>query len=324
MGLGIIATALVISSFSSRVWHLILTQGVLYGIGGTVLYTPTVIFLDEWFVRRKGFAYGVMWAGTGVSGICVPLVMNWGLGKYGFSTVLRIWSVTVVILSGPLQYYVRPRIPLSMSSRPRRLDMTFLRTSTFWILQTGNILESMGFFIPNIWLPTYARTIGLSSLAGTITVMLFNATSVFGQILLGSLIDSMHVTDVTLISTIGATFSIFVFWGLAKSLPLLCVFSLAYGLFAGGFTSTWTGIIREVQKVERGAEAGLVFGLLSAGRGIGSILSGPMSVALLKDKPWFGEAGFGYGTGYGGLIVVTGLSATLGGVGWIGRRVGLV
>ncbi|KAG7006412.1 hypothetical protein G7Y79_00015g040020 [Physcia stellaris] len=274
IGLGIIAIALVASSFSTRVWHLILTQGVLYAIGGTLLYTPTVVFLDEWFIRKKGFAYGVMWAGTGVSGVCVPLIMNWGLGTYGHSTMLRIWAITVVILSAPLLYYVKPRIPLSMSSRPRRLDMNFLRTSTFWTLQVGNIMESLGFFIPNVWLPTYARSIGLSSIAA--------------------------------------------------SLPLLCIFSLVYGLFAGGFTSTWTGVIREVQKRERGAEAGLVFGLLSAGRGVGSVLSGPLSEALLKDKPWAGKAGLGYGTGYGGLIVFTGISAILGGFGWIGRRVGWV
>lgn len=55
IGLGIIAIALVLSSLPTRVWHLILTQGVLYAIGGTLWYTPTVIFLDEWFVRKKGF-----------------------------------------------------------------------------------------------------------------------------------------------------------------------------------------------------------------------------------------------------------------------------
>ena len=322
IGLGIIAIALVLSSFSTRVWHLILTQGVLYAVGGSLLYTPTVLFLDEWFIKRKGFAFGVMWAGTGVSGICVPLVMNWGLGRYGHRTMLRAWAITVVILSAPLLYYVKPRIPLSGSSRPRRLDMSFVRTSTFWTLQAGNILESLGFFIPNIWLPTYARSIGLSSLAGTMTVIMFNTTSILSQVLLGSLTDRMHVTDVILVSTIGAALSVFLFWGLAASLPLLCIFSLVYGLFAGGFTSTWTGVIREVQTRERGAEAGLVFGLLAAGRGIGSVLSGPLSEALLKDKPWMGEGELGYGTGYGGLIVFTGVSATLGGVSWIGRRVG--
>ena len=64
-GLVTMTTGLVASSFASRVSHLILTQGVLYAIGGSMLYTPTVIFLDEWFIARKGLAFGVMWAGTG-------------------------------------------------------------------------------------------------------------------------------------------------------------------------------------------------------------------------------------------------------------------
>ena len=64
-GLITMTVALVTSSFASRVWHLIITQGVLYAIGGSLLYTPTIIFLDEWFIARKGLAFGVMWAGTG-------------------------------------------------------------------------------------------------------------------------------------------------------------------------------------------------------------------------------------------------------------------
>ena len=60
VGLFIIVTALIISSFSTRVWHLIATQGVLYAVGGSMLYCPAIIFLDEWFIQRKGFAFGVM------------------------------------------------------------------------------------------------------------------------------------------------------------------------------------------------------------------------------------------------------------------------
>ena len=200
--------------------------------------------------------------------------------------------------------------------------MSFVWTSTFWVLEVGNILESFGFFIPNIWLPLYARSIGLSSISGTVTVMLFNTTSVFGQVMLGSMIDRMHVTNVILVSTIGASVSVFLGWGLASSMPLLCIFALVYGLFAGGFTSTYTGCIKEVQKTCQGAEAGLIFGMLAAGRGIGSVASGPISEALWKSKGWEGKAVLGYGSGYGEMIVFTGISAALGGVSWVGRRLG--
>lgn len=322
IGLFVITLALILSSFSTRVWHLILTQGVLYALGGTMLYTPTIVFLDEWFIIRKGFAFGVMWAGTGVSGVCIPFLMNWGLSKYSFSTMLRVWAIVLVVLSGPLLYYVKPRIPVSASTHRRRLNFDFLKSTAFWVLQAGNILESLGFFIPNIYLPTYARSLGLSSIAGTVTVSLFNTTSVFGQVILGSLIDRLHVTTVVLISAIGTTLSVFLLWGFAASLPLLCIFSLVYGLFAGGFTSTYTGVIKEIRKTDERAEAGLVFGMLAAGRGIGSVVSGPLSEALLSEKPWVGEAVAGYGSGYGGLILLTGLSAMLSGVSWVWRRFG--
>lgn len=96
VGLGIIVLALIISSFSQRVWHLILTQGVLYAIGGTMLYMPAILFLDEWFIQRKGFAYGVMWAGTGVGGISIPFLMNWGLGKYGSATSKQFFAINIL------------------------------------------------------------------------------------------------------------------------------------------------------------------------------------------------------------------------------------
>ena len=250
--------------------------------------------------------------------------MNWGLNQYSFSTMLRAWSVVLFLLVGPLLYYIKPRLPITPTSPTRRLNWGFLRTSTFWVLQTGNILESLGFFIPNIYLPSYARSLGLTSISGTLTVSLFNTTSIFSQVILGLLSDRLHITTVILISTIGATMSVFLLWGFSTSLPLLCIFSLVYGLFAGGFTSTYTGSMKEVMRADDLAESGLVLGWLAAGRGIGSVLSGPLSEALLSERPWVGDALSGYGTGYGALIVFTGISAMLGGTSWVGRRIGWV
>ena len=69
-------------------------------------------------------------------------------------------------------------------------------------------------------------------------------------------------------------------------------------------------------------DVGMLIGLLSAGRGIGAIVSGPLSEALLTLKPCQGDVGLGYGTGYGGLIVFTGITAALGGASILGRSLG--
>lgn len=62
VGLVVMCIALALSSFSKTTTHLILSQGVLYAIGGSVAYSPTILFIDEWFIKKKGFAFGVMWA----------------------------------------------------------------------------------------------------------------------------------------------------------------------------------------------------------------------------------------------------------------------
>jgi MFS family permease len=192
----------------------------------------------------------------------------------------------------------------------------------FLFAQLGNILQGLGFFMPTLYLPTYARALGIESAAVTATIALLNGATVFGCIAAGMLCDRLHVTTVILLSTIGATFSVFVLWGLSASIPLLCVFSIVYGFFAGGFSSTYAGVMRDVSLKQPGSDPGMVLGVLAAGRGIGSVICGPLSEALIKTRAWEGQAVLGYGTGYGPLIVFTGVSALLGGVSFGARRLG--
>lgn len=115
IGLVIMCVSLAASSFSTSTWHLILTQGVMYAIGGSFGYNPCLLYMSEWFVRRRGLAYGVMWAGTGIGGFVFPLLFQWLLGQYGFRTTLRIWSVGLFIPVLALAYFIKPRLPISKS-----------------------------------------------------------------------------------------------------------------------------------------------------------------------------------------------------------------
>jgi MFS family permease len=56
----ICVAALLSSSFATRLWHLIITQGFLYGIGIVIIYYPILSMLNEWFIKRRGLAYGIM------------------------------------------------------------------------------------------------------------------------------------------------------------------------------------------------------------------------------------------------------------------------
>ena len=342
LGLTIMCGAIIASSFSQNTTHLIITQGVLFAIGGSISYCPCIVYMDEWFVKRKGLAYGIMWSGTGLAGFALPLVLQWLLNQYGFRTTLRVWAVTLFLLIIPLIFFVKPRLPYSAVSHVNPLKLGFLRSRVFLLHQTANIAQALGFFLPGIYLPSYARSeFDASNLTSALTILLVNVASVFGCVAMGHLTDRLHVTTCLMISTVGTVIGTFLLWGMATNLPVLYVYCIIYGFFAGSYTSAWPGIMRQVTSAPAPrndssrnegstAPAGtsfdpiMVFGMLAAGRGIGNVVSGPLSTALLKGMPWKGQAFGGYGSGYGTLIAFTGATALIGGASFLWRRVGLL
>ncbi|KAF7925009.1 uncharacterized protein EAE98_007097 [Botrytis deweyae] len=319
LGLVIVVIALVAASFATEVWHLIATQGFLYAIGGSLLYSPTMFYLDQWFVKRKGLALGVMWSGVGTSGLIFPFLLSYLVDRCGFRGTLRIWAAILFLLCCPLIYYIKPRIPTKFSSQqPSKPSYTFLRSPIFWFLQIANVLSSLGFFAPSIYLSSYSASLSFSPVLGTSLIALLNFFSVIGAISLGHLSDVRHITTVVLLSSTLSTLSVFMLWGISTSLPSLIIFTIIYGTFAGGWSAIWAGMIREVQRADSSAGFGVLMGLFSAGRGVGSVACGPVTEWLVQYGG-LGSLGGGYGTDYGAVIVFTGVSAACGLIGVAAR-----
>lgn len=228
----------------------------------------------------------------------------------------------ILILITPFLLFFKPRVPESHSSNSRRQpSLAFWMTPVFAISQLCNVIESLGYFLPPLYLPTYARsTFGTGNFLSTLTIILLNGAGCVGNISMGLLVDKLHFTTCVLISTVGTAIAVFCLWGLSTNLGTLYVFCLAYGLFAACWASTWPGIVREVVKKQESADSGMVFASLTLGKGIGNLVSGPLSQALLRAS-WKGAAR-GYGSGYGTLIVFTGVTAVVGGCSFAARRVG--
>lgn len=211
----------------------------------------------------------------------------------------------------PLPYFLKPRIPLSQSAAVRRISLNFIYLPSFWMLQIGNILQSLGYFLPYTYISTYAvQQLHVSTTVATMLLVLINVTSIPGGIVIGGLVDYFHITTVILISTLGSALAVFLFWGFSSQTALLAVFNITYGFFAGGFSSTWSEILQELKAQSPALDTGFIFGLLAGGRGIGNMISGPLSVALVTRDGWLKDGNsWGYNGQYGGIILFTGVTA---------------
>ena len=96
VGLAFMFSGLMIASSTDSPLVVLWTQGVMYGIGALLVYFPAMFLIDEWFVERKGLAFGISWAGTGVGGVYTPFLLQWLLNVHGRRTTLRVFAGIIV------------------------------------------------------------------------------------------------------------------------------------------------------------------------------------------------------------------------------------
>ncbi|KAI1826236.1 MFS general substrate transporter [Xylaria intraflava] len=328
VGLLVACLSLSLASLATSTDTLIVLQGVLYAVGGAIAYCPTIPYIDEWFVARKGMAYGIVWSGEGLASTIIPLILERSLARFGHQATLLASGIIIFLICAPLSIFIKPRLPPSNTTAMRPWGFKFFMFSSLFVpYQLGNLVEGTGHFIPGIYLPTYARTVlGASGLLSALTVLLINISTTIGCVIMGILTDRLPATTCILISSAGATVSVFIIWGFSSSLAALYVFCVLYGLFAGSFTSTWPGIMRalgqnrEADNSSNAIDPTMIYGWLCIGRGVGSLISGPLSDALTKSTAWKGHVGAGYGSGYGMLIVYTGVTALLSCSGFVWKK----
>ena len=102
--------SLIAGSFANQIETLILTQGIMYGLGELMLFYPILSMITEWFEQKRGLAFGILSCATGVTGIFFPFIIEVLLVKYGYAITLRAIAVGLAVLTGP--FLPRLRVPL--------------------------------------------------------------------------------------------------------------------------------------------------------------------------------------------------------------------
>jgi predicted MFS family arabinose efflux permease len=328
-GAALACISFLLSSFSTHVWHLVATQGVMVALGFALIYSPTTLSLGEWFnTGNRAMAYGVVLSCKNIVGSTCPFLLRVLLDHYGFRITLRIWTA-IAAGTSILAIFLISTHPSSIPSsthRTRKIPWQFLKHQTFYIYSIATILQSSGYGIPQTYINTYAHEVTLlSQTSATLLLTLFNIPGIVASSFFGYLSDNkrfpLSAATVTSISAVSSALSAFLLWGLTSqgSMALLVLFSVTFGFFASGYSATWGGVINELEREaaqrNEAIDTGMLYGLLNGARGIGYVSGGLAGVPLLKAGGTSSVGSFGYRTTYGPLIIFTGLSSVFGGWG---------
>ncbi|CAL4116579.1 unnamed protein product, partial [Meganyctiphanes norvegica] len=81
---------LVLGAMATSINHLILTLGMLTGLGGGLTTTPGILIVSLYFEKRRALASAICVSGNAFGGFFQPMMIDWLLEKYGLRGTLLI------------------------------------------------------------------------------------------------------------------------------------------------------------------------------------------------------------------------------------------
>ncbi|KAL6304829.1 MFS general substrate transporter [Sparassis latifolia] len=167
-GAFIMSMGIFLASFSTKLWHLFLTQALLYGIGSSLYYFPIMSLTPAYFDRHRGAAMGIVLAGSGVGGLVLAPVFHLLLDRYGIRWALRIPGIWNFVLGIPVASVLTKKSARSF----------------------GAFLQAAENLIPIYFLTTYSVSVlSYSSTTGSLLLAINTAVNSVSRIIMGILAD---------------------------------------------------------------------------------------------------------------------------------------
>ncbi|KAI8636676.1 major facilitator superfamily domain-containing protein [Parasitella parasitica] len=239
-GTVLISAGLILASFSTQVWQLYITQSVMHGMGAALLYIVSMSISPQWFVKRRGFAMGVMVSGSGIGGLIMPFVMTMLNETLGGAWCYRVLGIItfVVSLIATILLREKPGMPNAKKTQLKDIiNLSICKDRKFIIWCIAGNLSMLSYFVPAFFLPSHATKIGLSPSQGSMLVAVFSAVNVLGRIISGYLGDHIGVVNVDIMFLFTCGLSSLFIWTFANSFAMLMIFILIYGFMSGAVFS---------------------------------------------------------------------------------------
>jgi MFS family permease len=306
LGVALMAGGLLLAPLTSEPWHLYMTIGVMAGAGSVCLgYSGQSQFLPNWFVRRRGLAIGIAFAGVGIGSVTLLPWVQHLIEQSGWRTACTAIGLMILFVLAPINLLLRKRpedlglLPDGEAapqagtpkSRSNIVDPVWagtlwtlpraLRTGRFWWLSLGYFCALYIWYAVQVHQTKFLLDIGFSSNVGVWALGLVSLLGIPGQILLGHLSDRIGREAIWAIASFGfaACYATLIALKLEPSLWLIYLMVLSQGVLGYGITSVMGAVVLEIFE---GPHYGSIFGTVMLAALAGGA-AGPWLTGFLHD-----------------------------------------
>ncbi|KAI9485361.1 MAG: major facilitator superfamily domain-containing protein [Benjaminiella poitrasii] len=297
--------ALMLASISHEIWHLYLTQGVMFGIGASFVFFPCMAGPQQWFTTRRGLAVGYSMCGSGVGGLLFSNVCQAAIQHLGYRWALRIVGficfffmlISTILVKPPKNAVAAKQDSFSeLFQKQKKL----FQNKQFQLMLAIGTITTFGYLIPAFYLASYAEYLGLDSWIGTNLGAIMSAVNAVSMLSIGWISDYTGRINGLFICTFLSGIFTLAIWTTAKSAAAIWVYAVLYGFFGGGYLTLNGAALPEVAGYEYiNAANGLLYFTSTFGYMFGS----PIASAIISHSD---TTGYKYAAVYCGILMSVG------------------
>jgi len=305
LGIALMGGGLLLAPLTREPWHLYVTIGVMVGAGSVCLgYSGFSLFLPNWFIRRRGLAMGIAFAGVGIGSVTLLPWVQYVIEQTGWRAACTAIGLMVLILLAPINLLLRKR-PEDIGLRPdgdtiahasakpasyivdpvwAGTDWTLpraLRTARFWWIALGYFCGLYIWYAVQVHQTKFLLDIGFSPIVGVWALGVVSLLGIPGQIALGHASDRIGREAIWAISCLGFAicFAALVALKYEPNLWLVYLMVFTQGALGYGLTSIMGAVVLEIFQ---GPHYGSIFGTIMLAALAGGA-AGPWLTGLLHD-----------------------------------------
>lgn len=318
LGVVLMGSGLLLAPLTTQPWHLYLTIGVLVGAGSVCLgYSGQSLFLPNWFIRRRGLAIGIAFAGVGIGSVTLLPWVQHMIEQTSWRTACTTMGIIVFVVLAPINLLLHKRpediglqpdgdaAPTATSAKPvsnivdpvwANTEWTLklaMRTARFWWICIGYFAGLYIWYAVQVHQTKFLLDIGFSSSVGVWALGVVSLLGIPGQIYLGHLSDRVGREAVWAISCIGfaVCFAALMALKFVPSLWLVYLMVVTQGVLGYGLTSVMGPVVLEIFQ---GKHYGSIFGTIMLAALAGGA-AGPWATGVLYD--FFGDYTIAFAVG---------------------------
>ncbi|EDK45089.1 hypothetical protein LELG_03268 [Lodderomyces elongisporus NRRL YB-4239] len=273
-------TALMLASWSRKLWQLYCTQGLMQSFGLAFFSIPAITVLPQWFKKKRVLAMGLSSAGSGLGGIVFNLGMQKVVDTKGVFWALRVQSIIGFGLTWIAIFLAKSKAA-KHNIQFDFFNFSSCKTAGYWLVMLFVITCIFGYVIVLYTLANFTTSLGYSERQGSIVSAMVQVGSLFGRPIVGYLSDRYGAATLgSIVYYISGIFCL-AMWIPARNYATVIIFALIMGSIMGSIYAIFAPLIARIFGLQK---MSIIFGQIWAIVGVAGLFSPVIGVKLTKGS----------------------------------------